>query len=83
MRQFIDATGQLWASGALVGKIGSVFTSANTQHGGLGGTILSADQKSSGALIATSRAYTDANMNVLKAGLENHSTRSVNPLAAR
>jgi NAD(P)H dehydrogenase (quinone) len=26
MRQFLDATGQLWAKGALVGKVGSVFT---------------------------------------------------------
>jgi len=41
MRQFLDATGQLWASGALVGKIGSVFTSSNTQHGGQESTILS------------------------------------------
>jgi NAD(P)H dehydrogenase (quinone) len=41
MRQFLDATGQLWASGALVGKVGSVFTSSNTQHGGQESTILS------------------------------------------
>ena len=41
MRQFLDATGQLWADGALVGKIGSVFTSSNTQHGGQESTILS------------------------------------------
>jgi NAD(P)H dehydrogenase (quinone) len=41
MRQFLDATGQLWASGALVGKVGSVFTSAATQHGGQESTILS------------------------------------------
>ena len=34
MRQFLDATGQLWAQGALVGKVGSVFTSSATQHGG-------------------------------------------------
>jgi len=34
MRQFLDATGQLWAKGALVGKVGSVFTSTSTQHGG-------------------------------------------------
>lgn len=33
MRQFLDATGQLWAQGALVGKVGSVFTSSATQHG--------------------------------------------------
>jgi len=41
MRQFLDATGQLWAKGKLVGKVGSVFTSSATQHGGQESTILS------------------------------------------
>ena len=41
MRQFLDATGKLWQSGALVGKVGSVITSSNTQHGGQESTILS------------------------------------------
>jgi len=41
MRQFLDATGQLWANGTLVGKVGSVFTSSATQHGGQESTILS------------------------------------------
>jgi NAD(P)H dehydrogenase (quinone) len=41
MRQFLDATGGLWAKGALVGKAGSVFTSSGTQHGGQESTILS------------------------------------------
>lgn len=41
MRQFLDATGQLWAQGALVGKVGSVFTSSATQHGGQESTLLS------------------------------------------
>jgi NAD(P)H dehydrogenase (quinone) len=41
MRQFLDSTGQLWANGALVGKVGSVFASSNTQHGGQESTILS------------------------------------------
>ncbi len=41
MRQFLDATGQLWAKGALVGKVGSVFTCSATQHGGQESTILS------------------------------------------
>jgi len=41
MRQFLDATGQLWAQGALVGKVGSVFTSTATQHGGQESTLLS------------------------------------------
>ncbi len=41
MRQFLDSTGKLWLSGALVGKAGSVFVSSNTQHGGQESTILS------------------------------------------
>lgn len=41
MRQFLDATGGLWVKGALVGKVGSVFTSSATQHGGQESTILS------------------------------------------
>lgn len=41
MRQFLDATGQLWVKGALVGKVGSVFASTATQHGGQESTILS------------------------------------------
>lgn len=40
MRQFLDATGQLWAEGSLVGKVGSVFTASATQHGGQESTIL-------------------------------------------
>jgi NAD(P)H dehydrogenase (quinone) len=41
MRQFLDATGQLWMKGALVGKVGSVFAGSATQHGGQESTILS------------------------------------------
>ncbi|MEW6599520.1 MAG: NAD(P)H:quinone oxidoreductase [Nitrospirota bacterium] len=41
MRQFLDATGGLWMNGSLVGKVGSVFTSSATQHGGQESTILS------------------------------------------
>ena len=41
MRNFIDQTGGLWAKGALIGKVGSVFTSTATQHGGQESTILS------------------------------------------
>ncbi len=41
MRQFLDATSELWTKGALVGKAGSVFTSSATQHGGQESTILS------------------------------------------
>jgi NAD(P)H dehydrogenase (quinone) len=40
MRNFWDQTGGLWAGGKLVGKIGSVFTSSATQHGGQESTIL-------------------------------------------
>ncbi|MDD2308915.1 MAG: NAD(P)H:quinone oxidoreductase [Desulfuromonadaceae bacterium] len=41
MRQFLDATGQLWMKGTLVGKPAGVFTSSATQHGGQESTILS------------------------------------------
>jgi NAD(P)H dehydrogenase (quinone) len=41
MRQFFDATGGIWKAGALVGKVGSVFTSSATPHGGQESTILS------------------------------------------
>ena len=41
MRNFLDRTGQLWAKGGLIGKVGSVFTSTGTQHGGQEATILS------------------------------------------
>ena len=42
MRTFLDQTGALWMSGALIGKVGSVFTSTATQHGGQETTITSA-----------------------------------------
>jgi NAD(P)H dehydrogenase (quinone) len=41
MRMFLDSTGPLWAQGALIGKVASVFTSSATQHGGQESTILS------------------------------------------
>ncbi|GBQ08389.1 MAG: NAD(P)H:quinone oxidoreductase [Acidiphilium sp.] len=41
MRNFLDQTGALWAKGALVGKVGSVFVSTGTQHGGQETTITS------------------------------------------
>lgn len=41
MRNFLDQTGSLWAKNALEGKVGSVFTSSNTQHGGQETTIIS------------------------------------------
>jgi NAD(P)H dehydrogenase (quinone) len=41
MKNFLDQTGGLWMRGALVGKVGSVFTSSATQHGGQESTILS------------------------------------------
>ncbi|MBY5567686.1 NAD(P)H:quinone oxidoreductase type IV [Rhizobium leguminosarum] len=40
MRNFWDQTGGLWFAGKLVGKLGSVFTSSATQHGGQESTIL-------------------------------------------
>ena len=41
MRNFLDQTGGLWVKGALVGKVGSAFTSTGTQHGGQETTITS------------------------------------------
>jgi len=41
MRNFLDQTGPLWGRGALVGKIGSVFCSTASQHGGQETTITS------------------------------------------
>jgi NAD(P)H dehydrogenase (quinone) len=40
MRAFLDRTGGLWVADALIGKVGSVFTSSATQHGGQESTIL-------------------------------------------
>ena len=41
MRNFLDQTGGLWMQGKLIGKVGSVFTSTGTQHGGQETTITS------------------------------------------
>ncbi len=41
MSQFLDSTGQLWLKGAWVGKVGGVFASSATQHGGQESTLLS------------------------------------------
>jgi NAD(P)H:quinone oxidoreductase type IV len=41
MRNFLDQTGGLWANGALVGKVGSAFTSTASQHGGHETTLVS------------------------------------------
>src|SRR3712207_5080848 len=40
MRAFLDATGSLWGQGALIGKVGSAFTSTASQHGGQETTLL-------------------------------------------
>ncbi|BBJ28310.1 NAD(P)H:quinone oxidoreductase [Athalassotoga saccharophila] len=40
MKEFLDSTGPLFSKGALAGKVGSVFTSSQTQHGGQESTIL-------------------------------------------
>jgi NAD(P)H dehydrogenase (quinone) len=40
MRAFLDATGGLWSKGALIGKVGSAFTSTASQHGGQETTLL-------------------------------------------
>ena len=41
MRSFLDAASSLWFSGALIGKVGSVFVSTASQHGGQETTITS------------------------------------------
>lgn len=41
MRNFLDQTGGLWSSGKLIGKVGSVFASTASQHGGQETTITS------------------------------------------
>lgn len=41
VQAFLDSTGPLWVSGALVGKVGSVFTSTASQHGGQETTLIS------------------------------------------
>ncbi|MDD5720278.1 MAG: NAD(P)H:quinone oxidoreductase [Candidatus Krumholzibacteria bacterium] len=41
MRNFLDQTGKHWVKGTLIGKVGSVFTSTATQHGGQETTITS------------------------------------------
>lgn len=41
MAAFLDRTGGLWARGALNGKVGGVFTSTASQHGGQETTLFS------------------------------------------
>lgn len=41
MQAFLDATGALWVGGALIGKVGSAFTSTASQHGGQETTLMS------------------------------------------
>jgi NAD(P)H dehydrogenase (quinone) len=41
MRNFLDQTGAIWMKGGLIGKVGSVFASTATQHGGQETTIVS------------------------------------------
>ena len=41
MQAFLDSTGGLWGNGALIGKVGSAFTSTASQHGGQETTLLS------------------------------------------
>lgn len=40
MKNFLDQTGALWAQGKLIGKVGSVFSSTASQHGGQETTII-------------------------------------------
>ena len=41
MKQFIDSTGELWLSGAMIGKPAALFTSTSSMHGGQESTLLS------------------------------------------
>ncbi len=41
MANFFDRTGGLWATGALIGKLGAAFTSTASQHGGQETTLIS------------------------------------------
>ena len=41
MRNFLDQTGGLWIKGGLTGKVGSVFASTSSQHGGQETTLTS------------------------------------------
>ncbi|RUO26014.1 NAD(P)H:quinone oxidoreductase [Aliidiomarina minuta] len=41
MKNFLDQAGALWMEGSLIGKVGGVFTSTGSQHGGQESTILS------------------------------------------
>ena len=67
MRNFLDQTGGVWAQNALVGKVGSVFTSSGTQHGGQETTIISfiITLLHHGMLIA-GLPYTEARQNTLE-----------------
>ena len=67
MRNFLDQTGSVWAQNALVGKVGSVFTSSGTQHGGQETTIISfiITLLHHGMLIA-GLPYTEARQNTLE-----------------
>ena len=66
MRNFLDQTGPLWMKGALVGKVGSVFTGSGTQHGGQEFTILSMIPDASPSRYDRGRA------SVLISGAEHH-----------
>jgi NAD(P)H:quinone oxidoreductase type IV len=41
MRNFLDQTGNIWLEKNLIGKVGSVFTSTASQHGGQESTLIS------------------------------------------
>jgi NAD(P)H dehydrogenase (quinone) len=56
MRNFLDQTGGLWMKGALIGKVGSVFASTATQHGGQETTITSFHATTCGTTIPRSAA---------------------------
>ena len=72
MRNFWDQTGPLWGKAALLNKLGSVFTSTATQHGGQESTILSTQitlQHHGMIIVGLPYAYeTNSEMNEISGG---------------
>ena len=69
MQAFIDSTGSLWGSGALIGKLGSAFTSTASQHGGQETTLLSMMLPLlHHGMLVIGLPYTQAELNATRAG---------------
>jgi NAD(P)H dehydrogenase (quinone) len=69
LKYFLDSTGSLWVSGALVGKPAAVFTSTATMHGGQESTLLSMIQLLlHHGMIITGIPYTEPALNSTRSG---------------